>query len=98
VCGSGYSVIDSHALTGGKIYLLYSSATGKNCVATLRTRVSGKISMSATLHVQGGSSSGDSGSFTYYAGPVALKAKSTCVEWGGSIASSSWTSSWSHCG
>jgi hypothetical protein len=98
VCGSGYSVIDSHALTGGTIYLLYNSSTGKNCVATLRTRVSGKISMSATLQVQGGSSSGDSGSYTYYAGPVALTAKSTCVEWGGSIASSSWTSGWSHCG
>jgi predicted Ser/Thr protein kinase len=98
VCGSGYSVIDSHALAGGTIYLLYNSSTGKNCVATLRTRVSSKISMSATLHVQGGSSSGDSGSYTYYAGPVALTAKSTCVEWGGSIASSSWISGWSHCG
>jgi protein kinase-like protein len=98
VCGSGYSVIDSHALSGGTIYLLYDSSTGKNCVGTLRTLVSGKISMSATLHVQGGSSSSDSGSYTYYAGPVALEAKSTCVEWGGSIASSSWTSGWSHCG
>jgi serine/threonine protein kinase len=97
VCGSGYSVLDSHALSGGTVYLLWSNSTGKNCVATMRSQASGKIAIKATLKVEGGSTGSDSGSYTYYAGPVALKATATCVEWGGSIASSSWTSGWSHC-
>jgi hypothetical protein len=97
VCGSGYSVVDSHSLSGGTVYLLWSNSAGKNCVATMRSRAAGKIAMLATLKVEGGSTSSDSGSYTYYAGPVALKAAATCVEWGGSIGSSSWTSGWSHC-
>jgi hypothetical protein len=97
VCGSGYSVVDSHSLSGGTIYLLWSASAGKNCVATMRSQVAGKVAMLATLKVEGGSTSSDSGSYTYYAGPVALKAAATCVEWGGSIGSSSWTSGWSHC-
>lgn len=100
VCGSGYKVINSHSL-GGKatVYLLYSSATGSNCVVTLSKHViPGRIRMSATLEVQGGSAESDSGSFTVYAGPVRLPAAKKCVKWGGSYGGTSWKSGWSHCG
>jgi serine/threonine protein kinase len=98
-CGSGFSVIDSHAITGATIYLLYNSSTKYNCVATLATTVYGKVSMSATLAVEGGPSGSDSGNYTYYAGPVKESAPSQCVKWGGSYnGSASWTSGWSHCG
>ncbi|MBR7825052.1 CHAP domain-containing protein [Actinospica sp. MGRD01-02] len=98
VCGSGYGVIDSHALSGATVYLLYNASTGDNCVTTLATTASGAVSMNATLAVQGGSSASNPGSFTYYAGPVVEYAPNSCVEWGGSYKTSSWTSSWSHCG
>lgn len=98
VCGSGFKVIDSRGITGATIYLLYNSSTEYNCVVTLATTVNGSVSMNATLAVQGGSSGSNAGSFTYYAGPVKEHAPSECVKWGGSYKSSSWTSSWSHCG
>ena len=98
-CGSGFSVIDSHAITGATIYLLYNSSTKYNCVATLATTVYGKLPMSATLAVEGGASGSDSGNYTYYAGPVKESAPSQCVKWGGSYnGNASWTSAWSHCG
>jgi hypothetical protein len=98
ICGSGYDVIDSHGITGAMIYLLYNDATGKNCTVTLASDAGGAVSMSATLSVQNGSASSDSGSYAYYAGPVRLYAPSSCVKWGGSYKSSSWTSDWGHCG
>ncbi|GAA4587077.1 hypothetical protein GCM10023194_34960 [Planotetraspora phitsanulokensis] len=99
VCGSGYKVIDSHALNGATIYLLYSSGSGKNCVVTMSKYViTQKIKMSAVLQVQGGSTGSDSGSYTAYAGPIRLSAPGTCVIWGGGYGSASWKSSWSHCG
>ncbi|MFE9425102.1 CHAP domain-containing protein [Kitasatospora sp. NPDC006697] len=98
VCGSGYSVIDSHGLGNATVYLLYDAANGDNCVVTLAANPSGKVSMNATLAVQGGSSGSNPGSFTYYAGPVHEYAPATCVRWGGSYGSASWTSGWSHCG
>jgi serine/threonine protein kinase len=98
-CGSGFSVIDSHAITGATIYLLYNSSSKYNCVATLATTVYGKVPMSATLAVEGGTSGSDSGNYTYYAGPVKESAPSQCVKWGGSYnGGASWTSGWSHCG
>ncbi|MGC0313494.1 CHAP domain-containing protein [Kitasatospora acidiphila] len=98
VCGSGYGVIDSHDLGSATTYLLYNGATGRNCVTTLAHSPSGTAAMSANLTVQGGSPAGDSGNYTYYAGPVTAYATNSCVQWGGSYAGSSWTSSWSHCG
>ncbi|HEV2637796.1 MAG TPA: CHAP domain-containing protein [Actinocrinis sp.] len=97
-CGSGYGVIDSHGLTGATIYLLYDSANGDNCVVTLATTPTSAASMNATLSVQGGSAGTNPGSFTYYAGPVVEYAPNSCVQWGGSYKTSSWTSAWSHCG
>ncbi|MFG1948237.1 M23 family metallopeptidase [Nonomuraea sp. NPDC048826] len=99
VCGSGYGVIDSAALTGGRVYLLYNSGNGYNCVVTLKTSGVGTASsMSAFLEPQGASRTTDSGSYGYYAGPVKRSAPGQCVKWGGSIGSSSYTSPFEHCG
>jgi hypothetical protein len=98
VCGSGYSVIDQHALSGATVYLLYSDASGDNCVTTMVTNVGGSVAMNATLSVQGGSSASDPHSYTYYAGPVYEYAPNSCVAWGGAYGSSSWTSAYGHCG
>ncbi|MEV3983389.1 serine/threonine-protein kinase [Nonomuraea sp. NPDC049758] len=99
VCGTGYRVIDKHALgTSATIYLLYNTSAGKNCVVTMSKLVyPGKVSMNATLQVQGGASAGNPGKFTAYAGPVRLAAVKKCVIWGGSWNSLSWKSGWSHC-
>ncbi|OLR91875.1 M23 family metallopeptidase [Actinokineospora bangkokensis] len=99
VCGSDYSVIDSHALTGGTVYLLYAAGTGRNCVATIKSTSVGTASaVSAHLQVEGSTQVTDSGSFAYYAGPVSRAAGSTCVKWGGSVGSSAYTSPYEHCG
>jgi hypothetical protein len=99
VCGSGYSVINSHALgSDATIYLLYNAGAAKNCVVTISRLVHpSKVSMNAILQVQGGASASDPGSFTSYAGPVSLSAAKKCVIWGGSWGSQSWKSGWSHC-
>jgi CHAP domain-containing protein len=98
ICGSGYDVVDHHALSGADIYLLYSDATGKNCVTTVADGVGAAATMNATLAVQGGASTSDSGTYAYYAGPVYEYAPSSCVKWGGSYQTSSWTSGYGHCG
>ncbi|MFB9630616.1 serine/threonine protein kinase [Nonomuraea helvata] len=99
VCGSGYKVIDSHALTtNATIYLLYSASAGKNCVITMSRFVwTGKVQMNAVLQVKGGSSASTPGSFTAYAGPIRLPGKGKCVIWGGGWGTQSWKSGWSHC-
>ncbi|MEV8092764.1 CHAP domain-containing protein [Kitasatospora sp. NPDC085879] len=98
VCGAGFGVVDSHSLGGATAYLLYEAASGRNCVVTLATQPSGAVPMNATLKVQGGATADNPGSYTYYAGPVILSAAGTCVDWGGSYRSTTWTSGWSHCG
>ena len=98
VCGSGYAVIDSAALTGGRAYLLYNSGNGSNCVVTLKTKAGSASSMAAFLEPQGQSRTTDSGSYTSYAGPVKRSAPGQCVKWGGSIGSSAYTSPFEHCG
>ncbi|MER6948316.1 M23 family metallopeptidase [Nonomuraea sp. NPDC000554] len=99
VCGSGFAVIDSAGLTGGRTYLLYNSGNGDNCVVTLKTTNLGSpSSTSAFLEPQGESRTTDSGSYDYYAGPVKRNAASQCVRWGGSVGSSSYTSPFEHCG
>ncbi|NUP01128.1 MAG: serine/threonine protein kinase [Nonomuraea sp.] len=99
VCGSGYKIIDQHALGGSAtIYLLYSSGAGKNCVVTMsKLLYTAKVSMNAILQVKGGASGSNPGKFTAYAGPVRLAAVKKCVIWGGSWQSLTWKSGWSHC-
>ncbi|NJP33510.1 serine/threonine-protein kinase [Micromonospora thermarum] len=104
VCGSGYQVIDSATLTAGgtrqgRVYLLYHTGTGTNCVVTLKDSAVGTATAtSAWLEVQGRARSTDSGSFAYYAGPVRAEAAGVCVKWGGSTGGASYGSGFEHCG
>ncbi|GAB3230521.1 M23 family metallopeptidase [Glycomyces halotolerans] len=99
VCGGDFVQINSHAVNGGRVHLMYNSSTGYNCVVTIKTTKIGTPSpVSASLQKQGGTMGTDSGNFSYYAGPVKRHAPGTCVKWGGSVGSSSWMSGWSHCG
>ena len=104
VCGSGYAVIDSAKLTDsdgtllGRVYLLYNSSTTYNCTTTMKTASVGtKTTVSTYLEVQGSARSTESGSFSYYAGPVRAKAPSTCVKWGGAMGGVSYGSPFEHC-
>jgi len=99
VCGSGSSVIDHHALgKAGTVYLTYNASSGQNCVVTLKaTQLNKKTAASAHIQPKGGSAHTDSGSYGYYAGPVRVKAPHTCVKWGGSLGSATWTSPYQHC-
>jgi murein DD-endopeptidase MepM/ murein hydrolase activator NlpD len=100
VCGANYSVIDSAGLgTAGTVYLLYNPSNQYNCVVTLKsTSVGTPTAMSAFLTVQGSSRVTDSGSYSYYAGPVRRFAGNTCVQWGGSMGSTAYQSPFEHCG
>jgi hypothetical protein len=98
VCGAGYYYIGLHNLGYATIYLSWNGSTKKNCVVTLAHNAYGSKSMGTHLAVQGGTSGSDTGSYVSYAGPVRKDAASSCVKWGGSYQSSSWTSAWSHCG
>jgi peptidase M23-like protein len=99
VCGGGFSVIDQASLTGGTVYLLYNSGNSNNCVVTLKSTNLGTASaVAASLQPQGGTKATDSGSYTYYAGPVKKSAAGVCVQWGGSVGASGYTSPYEHCG
>ncbi|MFJ9038492.1 spore-associated protein [Streptomyces sp. NPDC102406] len=87
VCGSAYKTVNSAAVGSlGTVYLTYNAATGRNCVATIRSSPGTAVDMSAWVYVedtdQGDS---DSGSFTSYAGPASVYGKAHCVDWGGNI-------------
>ncbi|MFC8801326.1 M23 family metallopeptidase [Promicromonospora sp. NPDC057138] len=99
VCGSGFAVVDEAALgTVGRTYLLYNSGTGYNCVATLKyTSLGTPSAVSAFLEPEGSTRTTDSGSYSYYAGPVKRSAPGTCVRWGGSVGSTTYTSPFEHC-
>ncbi|MBN6053334.1 M23 family metallopeptidase [Nonomuraea sp. RK-328] len=100
VCGSGFKVIDQQALgTSGTVYLTYNSANGQNCVATIKkTSLGTKTAASAFLEVKDKPRATDSGSFTYYAGPVKATASGKCVKWGGKAGTATYTSPFEHCG
>ncbi|MBE3202335.1 MULTISPECIES: hypothetical protein [Parafrankia] len=48
-CGTGYSVIDSIGLDGGKVFLTYSPASGKNCVVAIRDSAGGSGRLAADV-------------------------------------------------
>ncbi|HEX5594971.1 MAG TPA: M23 family metallopeptidase, partial [Micromonosporaceae bacterium] len=104
VCGSGFNVINSRGLVSngvsyGKVYVLYNSGNGNNCAVTLKHRNLGSAtSTSVYLEPQGGTRATDSGSFSWYAGPVKKNAPGTCIKWGGSVSGVAFNSAWSHCG
>lgn len=87
VCGSSYGVIDAMSLPGyGTVYLTYSSATGENCVVTIRDNPGTRLFMSAYIELSGTSPwIEDAGNYTTYAGPVYVSAPHHCIDWGGNI-------------
>lgn len=99
-CGSGYGVIDSAAIgTGGTVYLSYNASSGQNCVSTMKSAATGTGSQtSAYLEVDGASRLTDSGSFSYFAGPVKASASGKCIRWGGATGGQSYNSPLEHCG
>ncbi len=95
VCGSGYYVQRSMAVAGGRVYQLYSNGTKKNCAVMLKSKNVGRpTSVSVWIQAQGGSRVTDSGSFSWYAGPVYVYAPGKCVR----VGSGSYTSSYANCG
>ncbi|MDC0710559.1 spore-associated protein A [Stigmatella sp. ncwal1] len=97
-CGSGYGVIDSHAVAGGTVYLTYNSSTGKNCVVTVRNSPGNRVQMCAKVSRAGAAWVQDCGSYTTYAGPVYVAAPNACIDWGGSIGGSPYHEYNTHCG
>jgi hypothetical protein len=99
VCGAGFQVIDSQRLgSTGTANLLWKGSTSQNCVVTLKfANVGSATATSAFLEPQGASRTTDSGSFSYYAGPVVRTAPG-CVKWGGATGGNSYTSGFEHCG
>ncbi|MEV6345376.1 serine/threonine-protein kinase [Actinoplanes sp. NPDC051851] len=104
ICGDGYRVLDQAALKNaagtlkGRVYLLYQSASGDNCVVTVKLAgLNKKSAVSASLQAEGQDGTTDSGAYQYYAGPVIAAAGGTCVQWGGSIGTLSYQSDFEHC-
>ncbi|MFE3387818.1 spore-associated protein A [Streptomyces anulatus] len=86
-CGGGYSVVNSAQIgTKGTVFLTYNSATGKNCVVTVRTAPGKAVHMTASLGFASPTTTvTDTGYYTTYAGPVYLDARGLCVTWRGEI-------------
>ncbi|MGW4527696.1 sialidase family protein [Amycolatopsis sp. NPDC004378] len=99
-CGAGYGVIDQQTLgTAGTVYLSYNAANGQNCVSTMKNDSAGTATAtSAFLEVKGSARATDSGSFSWFAGPVKAAAAGKCVQWGGTAGGQSATSGFEHCG
>ncbi|MCF3961734.1 spore-associated protein A [Streptomyces fuscigenes] len=98
-CGSGYTVVNSAAVgTSGTIFLTYSSATGDNCVVTVRNAPGATINMYAGIAIHNGLIKYDNGQYTTYAGPVYLSAAGKCVDWIGVIGSDSGGKNGTNCG
>ncbi|MFB7226567.1 MULTISPECIES: spore-associated protein A [Streptomyces] len=87
-CGGGYSVVNSAQIGAqGTVFLTYNSATGKNCVVTVRTKPGKAVHMTASLGFASPTTTvTDTGYYTTYAGPVYLDARGLCVTWRGEIA------------
>ncbi|MFJ5026159.1 spore-associated protein A [Streptomyces goshikiensis] len=89
-CGSGYNVKDwedvysRNGSLSATIYLTYSSATGKNCVVTIKNGAT-TYSVGAFIERDGAPDSwvSDYGNYMKYAGPVYVYARGSCVSWGG---------------
>jgi sialidase-1 len=99
-CGGGFAVIDSKPLgTAGTVYLSYNASNSQNCVSTMKSTSSGTATAtSAHLEVQGSPRQTDSGSFSWFAGPVKAAAADKCVKWGGATGGVSFDSGFEHCG
>ncbi|WP_159400963.1 hypothetical protein [Streptomyces sp. NRRL B-24484] len=99
-CGSGYYQIDHHALgTVADIYLFYNGSS--NCAVTWVRSPNGTRTYDLRVQIIRKSDmveSPDWGFYKFYAGPVKLSAKNTCISWGGQAEGIRWASDWDHCG
>ncbi|WP_409471730.1 spore-associated protein A [Streptomyces sp. HC307] len=87
-CGSGYGVIDSMDTYDGHTFLTYNSSTGYNCVVTVSDFPGTSMYLDARLRLSRNdtvwkSNEMDAGIYKYYAGPVYVSARNSCVDWGG---------------
>lgn len=97
VCGSGYNVQRSRALTGATVYQLFNGRY--NCVVTIKTASVGRpTKVTAGLQVSGSSWAYDTGEYAYYAGPVRQYGAGKCVRYFGFHGGTSFTSGWGNCG
>jgi hypothetical protein len=97
VCGSGYYVQRSHALSGATVYQLYNGSY--NCAVTIKTSSIGSPTRTtAGLQVSGLDWAYDTGDYRYYAGPVKQYGKGKCVRYFGYHGGVSYTSPWGNCG
>ncbi|MEO3799288.1 hypothetical protein [Nonomuraea sp. B1E8] len=111
-CGPGYvrvsdgtREIRSGSAVYGRLYLLYSNRTGRNCLALIKsinTHTSTRVK--ATLHVKGAGGKSTSGRTRSYA-TVTRSAAGRCVMYSGEIANASGTKVarggrgyWGNCG
>ncbi|MFD9575684.1 spore-associated protein A [Streptomyces sp. NPDC059982] len=92
--------VDTLAFETGYTYLYYSSATGRNCAYTVPKSGSGTTQLMFVGLTRASDNVGsyDSGDFKYYAGPVYLDARGTCVQFNGQVGSWAGNSGWGHCG
>ncbi|GIH20543.1 hypothetical protein [Rugosimonospora africana] len=87
----------------GDVYLMYNSATGYNCVATIKqVEIGSATGMKAGIRVEGGSWVERSGNFKYYE-TIQRSAVDKCVMYSGDILYfTSWEgssrSTWGNCG
>lgn len=93
-----YQVIDTARLSDkGTVNLMWKGSTRHNCVVTLKFSSLGTATAtSAYLEPAGSSRTTDSGSYSYYAGPVARYAPN-CVKWGGATGGVAYNSPSEHC-
>ncbi|MER6799223.1 exo-alpha-sialidase, partial [Amycolatopsis mediterranei] len=82
----------------GTVYLSYNAANGQNCVSTMKNASAGTATATAAyLEVKGSARQTDSGSFSYFAGPVKATAADKCVKWGGAAGGQVYDSQFEHC-
>ncbi|MET7637950.1 spore-associated protein A [Streptomyces sp. NPDC005438] len=101
-CGTGYSVVNQAGIGDeGTVFLTYNSATGKNCVVTIRNTTDEPVEMTAYVRALTDEPSErvvDEGEYTQYAGPVYVDGAGYCVEWGGQIDEATYDNPSSNCG
>ncbi|HEY0535261.1 MAG TPA: hypothetical protein VGD29_27055 [Actinoplanes sp.] len=111
--GTWSTTTDGHRslLTGkgtkfGDVYLMYNSATGNNCVATIKSAYVGTASWTAAdLLVQGESTAREDSDYYGYYAAVQAHAAGTCVQYSAQIYSPTWQdgafggrATWGNCG
>jgi hypothetical protein len=82
----GGSLLGNWQISGGYISVYYESSTGDNCALTY-TNKPGKAQHIMVEIDDGGAAHTDSGTYSYYAGPVRVHAPGKCVNFEGEIGS-----------